>query len=31
MGNLIGEMRAVARNEVPAPADAAAPSAGVLR
>jgi hypothetical protein len=27
MGNLIGEMRAVARNVVPAPADAATPSA----
>jgi predicted transcriptional regulator len=27
MGSLIGEMRAVARNEVPAPADAAIPSA----
>lgn len=27
MSNLIDEMRAVARNEIPAPADAAAPSA----
>jgi hypothetical protein len=27
MGGLIGEMRAVARNEVSAPADAATPSA----